>query len=492
MRTLKISAGMVLGSALLASCSYNPVNQRPQVILTSKAKEQSLGEQEAEKVKATMGLVEERTLTEYIDAIGRRLVAQTSDEGFDFHFHVVNMKQPNAFALPGGNIYVSRGILALANSEDEVAGVVGHEIAHVVGRHTGGRITAGAPLKIITGIPAAVTGIISPAVGNLIGGIGGLTEGLLLSPYDRNQERAADRFGLELAAKAGWDPGALAEILHALEREEDLEGNASRGFDFFASHPKTPERVANTSKHAKNLEKAPGESIAPTREQFLAKIEGLVLGDDPAAGIFEEELFIQPDMGIALQFPKGWKTYNGPTQVIGAAPDEDAIAVLEIAGEGDDPSEVARAAAKARGIDPDRLTHDVNINGLTAVRTKKLTGRSGRRDVTIEATWVAHGGNVYQIICATTPDKADSFHEDFLKTAHSFRAATTADRALVKVTKLRTTKARAGETVTRIVERTGSKWDADMAAIANGVQVDTALEAGTLVKLAIEEPYRSK
>ncbi len=217
---------------LATSCAINPVSGRPDLILTSKATEQSLGDQEAAKVKATMGLVEDRKLVEYVNAVGARLVAQTDSEGFDFHFHVVNMKEPNAFALPGGNVYVSRGILALANSEDELAGVIGHEIAHVVGRHTGGRITLGAPLKIVTGIGAATTGIVSPMLGNLIGGIGGLTEGLLLSPYDRQQERDADRYGIELAAAAGWDPAALSSILRDLEREETLAGKSSRRGSF--------------------------------------------------------------------------------------------------------------------------------------------------------------------------------------------------------------------------------------------------------------------
>ncbi len=246
MKSRRIQIGVALCGTLATSCAINPVSGRPDLILTSKATEQSLGDQEAAKVKATMGLVEDRKLVEYVNAVGARLAAQTDSEGFDFHFHVVNMKEPNAFALPGGNVYVSRGILALANSEDELAGVIGHEIAHVVGRHTGGRITLGAPLKIVTGIGAATTGIVSPMLGNLIGGIGGLTEGLLLSPYDRQQERDADRYGIELAAAAGWDPAALSSILRDLEREETLAGKSSRGLGFFDSHPKTPERVSNT------------------------------------------------------------------------------------------------------------------------------------------------------------------------------------------------------------------------------------------------------
>ncbi len=481
---------VALFATVALSCSLNPVNHRPQLVLTSKKTERALGEQQAAKIEATIGVVKDNALADYVETIGERLIAQAPTEGFDFHFHVVNMKEPNAFALPGGHIYVSRGILALANSEDELAGVIGHEIAHVIGRHTGARITLGAPLKIITGIGSAVTGRISSTVGNLIGAVGGITEGLLLSPYDRQQERRADRYGLELAAAAGWNPAALAEILHRLELEEEMTGHTSRGFGFFDSHPRTPERVHNTTVLASELKQADRAPIAATQRAFLDKLDGLTVGDDPAAGVFAEELFIQPDMGFAIQFPKGWKTANGDTQVIAASPDEQALAVLQIAGKGSDPSAVARAVAKHLGIDSDTLTHDVNINGLSAVRSRRIRGTSGRQEVALEATWIAYDGNVYQIISATTPDKADTFHDDALRTAHSFRAATSADLARVKITRVRIREARGGETVAAFVDRTGSAWDTEAVAIANSVEKDAIIHDGTPVKVAIVEAYQ--
>ncbi len=483
---------LVLYAAVALSCSFNPVNRTPQLVLTSKKTERALGEQQAAKIEATIGVVKDKVLADYVESIGTRLIALAPTEGFDFHFHVVNMKEPNAFALPGGHIYISRGILSLANSEDEVAGVIGHEIAHVIGRHTGGRITLGAPLKIVTGIGSAVTGRISSTVGNLIGAVGGITEGLLLSPYDRQQERRADHYGLELAAAAGWDPAALAEILHRLELEEEMMSRTSRGFAFFDSHPRTPERVRNTSAHARELKQADATPIAETQLAFLDKLDGLIVGDDPAAGVFDEELFIQPDMGFAIQFPKGWKTANGDTQVIAASPDEQAVTVLEIAGKGSDPGAVARAVAKHRGINSDTLTRDININGLPAVRSRRIQGSSGRQRVTLEATWIAFDGNVYQIINATTPDKADTFHDDALRTAHSFREATPADLARVKVTRIRIREARGGETVAAFVDRTGSAWAAEAVAIANGVELDAIIDDGTRMKVAVEEAYQPR
>jgi predicted Zn-dependent protease len=183
---------------------------------------------------------------------------------------------------------------------------------------------------------------------------------------------------------------------------------------------------------------------------------------------------------------------NAPTQVGGASPDQDAVAVLEIVAEGDDPTETAEAIARERGLDADKLTHGLTINGLPAVRSRRVTGRNGRHQVTLEATWIAFDHNIYQVVCLTTPDKVEAYHSDFLRIPHSFRAATDDDRARVKVRRLRTRKARAGETVAQLVERTGSTWNADIVAIANGIETDTPPAAGTPIKVAIEEPYRPK
>lgn len=478
----------LLAALSLASCYVNPVTNRPQVILTSRDTEKTLGSEEAKKVEATMGLVDDPRLETYIAAVGERLVREAPDEDWDFSFHVVNMEEPNAFALPGGPIYVSRGLLMLANSEDELAGVVGHEIAHVIGRDTGSRLSLGAPLSIATGIGALATGIVSPVLGSVVGGIGGLTQGLLLSSYDRQQERNADSYALQLTGAAGWNPAALADILHSLERYEGLQGESSRALSFFASHPRTPERVRNTRDEAAKLPRDASLPAASGRSELFAVIDGLVVGDDPSAGVFDGQLFVQPELGIALRFPDGWQTQNSWNQVVGAAPEGEAVAVLTHAGEGDDPGAVARQAVAGSGIDPSQFKK-VEINGLPAVRSGVVSGRSGRSATSLEATWIAHRGSVYQIVCATTPDRWERFRTALVQTPHSFRAASPRDVARVRVQRLRIHRARGGETVAALVERVGSSWDATTAAIANAVEIDTPLAAGTLIKAPIEEAY---
>src|SRR6185369_12916072 len=203
----------VLAGALLlvigGGCAVNPVSGRPEVTLVSEAKEQELGDAEAKNVAATMGLVDDPRLTGYVRAIGDRLAKFSPRTDVAYTFYIVDMPEPNAFALPGGYVYVSRGLLALTNSEDELAGVLGHEIAHVAARHAVRRVTRAAPLAIVTGLGAALTGIVSPTLGDLVGGVGGFAGALVLAPYSRGQENEADRLGQEFSAAAGWDPAGL-------------------------------------------------------------------------------------------------------------------------------------------------------------------------------------------------------------------------------------------------------------------------------------------
>src|SRR5205823_2494370 len=214
-----------------------------------------LGEAGARRVAETMGILEDPALSAYVRAVGERLAQFSPRTDVTYTFQIVDMEEPNAFALPGGYVYVTRGLLVLVNSEDELAGVLGHEIGHVAARHSVQQVSRAAPFAILTGIAAGVTGLASPLLGHVVGGIGGLASGAVLAPFSRDQEREADRVGQQLSAAAGWDPGAMSSFLKTLEREEGLGGNRPRRFAFLATHPSTPERIANTASYARALQR---------------------------------------------------------------------------------------------------------------------------------------------------------------------------------------------------------------------------------------------
>ncbi len=247
---------LILLAAAAGACSINPVSNLPEVTLITVEQEKKIGEEEAKKVEQEMGLLDDAALTGYVDAVGQRLVKESPRHDLPHQFHVVDMVEPNAFALPGGYVYVTRGLLALVNTEDELAGVVGHEIGHVAARHTVQRISRQGPFALITNLVSGVTGFFVPVVGNIVGGVGNFAQSLVFSPYSRSQESEADEVGQEMAAKAGWDPVGLATFLATLGREEALLSDGPRKPSFFDSHPATPDRVKNTTKHAKELKQA--------------------------------------------------------------------------------------------------------------------------------------------------------------------------------------------------------------------------------------------
>jgi len=476
-------AASLLAAACLGGCSINPLTGRPDVVLTSKAKESEIGRREAAKVEASIGLVADAERTAYVEAIGQRLAAQVPDSGFTFSFHVVNMAQPNAFALPGGPIYVSRGLLPLANSEDELANVLGHEVAHVLGRDAASRVTLAAPLSIATGIGAVATSIVSPALGGVVAGIGGATQGLLFAPYSRSQENAADRYGMELAAKCGWQPAAMSSFLHTLENQQKLAGEDERRVSFFASHPSTPDRVKSTAARAGQIALSPGQPIEPDRRGFLRRLSGMIVDQDPQEGIFVDNRLLHTGLGFALEFPAGWKTGNRPQAIAAADPAGNAVSVLQLAGDGDDPLAVARTMAPSYGL-PDNKLRSIEINGLRAVAA---TGRS--REVVAELTWIAHRGAVYLITCAAPPQHEKEFRSAFVQIPHSFHALTASERAAIRVRRLRIVAARAGETVAALCKRSGCAWTPQEVATANALDVDEALPAAAPIKIARDEPY---
>ena len=472
---------------LASACAMNPVSGRPELTLVSEAKERELGEAEARKVAETMGLVDDPALATYVRAVGERL-ARFSPRDIPYSFQVVDMEEPNAFALPGGWVYVSRGLLALTNGEDELAGVLGHEIGHIAARHAVRRVTRAAPLAVLTGLGAAVTGIASPTLGSAVRGVGGLANALVLAPYSRDQEHEADRIGQELTAKAGWDPAGISRALQTLEREQALNAAAPRAMSFFATHPPLPHRVADTEERARELTRGAGAPIAPDRADFLRRLEGLPVGPRAADGVFEGETFLHPALGFHVRFPAGWKTVNQRALVGATAGEGGAAVALQLAGEGNDPMAALRALEKETGADLASGAERLTIGGLPAVR---VTARARTREgpLALDLTWIAYAERVYLITGASPPTGADALRPVFRETVASFGPLTADERARIREARLHLVAARAGEMLAALLERAKGTWSVEMAAVANGLDAAAPLRRGKLVKVPVAEPY---
>jgi predicted Zn-dependent protease len=483
---LLILSGLITGVDV--GCAVNPVSGRPELTLISAKQEQQLGAEEAKQVEEVMGFADDAAFTPFLDQLGQRLAEHSPRKNVTFQFHIVDMAEPNAFALPGGYIYVSRGLLALTNTEGELAGVVGHEIGHVAGKHAVQRISKQAPVAGLFGLVSGITGLVSQTVGDLLGGIGNLAQSAIFSPYSRSQETEADEVGQQIVAEAGWDPVQLSTFLATLEREVALHEKAPRKPSFFDSHPPTPDRVAKTARHATSLTRAKRDSISPTREAYLARLNGIVVGPRAASGIFRETTFLHPDLNIFVKFPDKWPHENTPGKIAAVAPKGDAAIILQVVAKGDDPLEGVRVVEKAQNVDLVATAESITINGLRAAQA--VLPADGKAH--IEVTWIAHSGWIYQFLAITPADRLKD-HQSVLKsTVGSFRPLSSDERAGMTEKRIRLITARGGETIDALATRAHSAWIADEVAVANGLALAAQLREGQMIKVAVEEPYEPR
>jgi predicted Zn-dependent protease len=422
------------------------------------------------------------------------LVARLPTNDLRFRFTIVDSEVPNAFALPGGYVYVSRGLLALTNSEDELAGVVGHEIGHVAARHSAQRQTRGQ----IAGIGAAIATIGAAILGGgeLAQSVGQLAQtgaqGWLAS-YSRDQERQSDAIGQKLAAQAGYDPASIGSFLRALGREMELKLGEKRRATFLDSHPSSEERVTATLARAAQLPRASTPPLAKDRSDFVRRTEGLLVGPDPAQGIFRDTLFLHPDLDFAVRFPKGWQTQNSPQAVLAKPAQGNAlIGLLPVPKtEGGDARSAARKALND-AAQQNLAAEDGGVVRVGSVRGYRIRVLVNQNQL-IERTYFGHGDDVLAFQAMALQPEWATWSEAFERTVQSFRRLSDDDRALIVETRLALVPARAGETLEQVSKRSGDNaWSAAETALFNELRGDERLAAGFLVKIGRERPYVAK
>lgn len=474
---------------VLVACTANPSAKRTRRAM-SESEELEIGKEAAAQVEQYMGFAGSEELNAYVSRIGQRLVKRSSRSHIRHEFHIVDVKEPNAFALPGGYIYVSRGLLAIMNSEDELAAVLGHEIGHVAGRHSAQRQAKSRswiPLQILAGIGGAAASVVSPGLGGAVANAGQLPASLAIASYSRKQEEEADRLGQQYAAAEGWDPAAIADTMDALTREQELAGagDPSR-MSFFDTHPTTPDRANKGRDYAKSLTVAPADRIAVDRNAFLAWLDGLVLGESARGGVFIDRRFVHPGLEFAMTFPNGWIHDNSPSAVLAQPQDQSALLALQVAAQGDDPSVIADQLASEVEL---LGTKGTTINGYPAVTSSARANEQGK-EIYVALVWIAKDGLVYQILGATTAERWDSHRPDFEAAARSFRQPTMAELDEVRENRLRLVRADPGQTVGEIAKKPGNQWSVAETAAANAMEATYELSGDEAIKVSRQEPYR--
>ncbi|MEQ8247123.1 MAG: M48 family metalloprotease [Alphaproteobacteria bacterium] len=412
---------MAVLALVAGGCSTNPATgESVFTLFMQPADEVRVGAQEHPKILERFGGVYDNSdVGGYVAEIGGRLVANSEMPSFPFTFTVLNSPDVNAFALPGGYVYVTRGLLALANSEAELAGVIGHEIGHVVARHTAQRYSQ----AVAAGLGAALLGA---AVGGDAEQLAQLGSELYLASFSRDQEYQADQLGVRYLRNAGYAPGAMAGFLENLARnkalQEKLLDQDLPEADFFATHPNTPDRVARAAALAAG---SPG---ATRQDELFAAISGLVYGDDPAQGLVRGRRFSHPDLGITFEAPPGFRLVN-TEQAVYARQKNAAVVRFDAARR--DESHPDPLVYLTQIWAPDlrlREAERIVVNGLpAATASAQLSGKLDDYRGSLDARFVVvqfPGNKLYRLLFLSQPARAAALREDFQRMTFSLRPLT--------------------------------------------------------------------
>jgi len=458
----------------LATCLDTAVSAEPKKrdILLSESDDARIGREAAKTVPAEMGLYEDPELEAYVDKLGQRLLRGVPRMGFDYQFKIVDQFEPNAFALSGGYIFISRGLLALANSEDELANAMGHEIIHAAHRH------AAMQQALVGAGPLAMPWI---RAANMAG-------------YGRDMERDADKGGQQLAAAAGYDPMGMSSFMRQLAQLERIRIGTVRQARFIDTHPGAGERAAVNAARSHEIRRKDVPDLGDTRASYLRRLEGLPVGPRPEGGVFDDDRFLQPDMDFQLRFPPGWSVSNSNQAVGAMSPKRDAMIYLTADQPEGDPEQAAADFVIKTGqeipVDVAR-SGPVKIGQIDAWRVE-LEGSGRARGMSANVTFIPYRGATYRITGVAPSAAAKAYTGRMLSTTRSFRPLTREERAKISGTRIHLVTAGAGETLEEVARRSGNTWNIATIAAYNGVFTTHRFEGGELVKTARSEPYRSE
>lgn len=420
-----IICALIAAPVLISGCSTNPATGEQSFTAFMDAEDEiRVGAEEHPKMlEAFGGSYDDAALTAYVNAIGQRMVAVSELPDLKFQFIVLNDDTVNAFALPGGYVYLSRGLIALAEDEAELAGVIGHEIGHVTARHSAQRYSS----AMATNIGLTAVSILGSVFGapSGLGNLASFGAQAALQSYSRSQELEADKLGVRYMTQLGYDPSALGDFFAKLDAHTAIQakkaGRPVGSFNIMQTHPRTADRIAQAKELART--KTPPNPIRD-RGPFLSQVDGVLFGKDPKEGFMKEDTFIHPELGFKFDFPPNFKVNNG-TSKVEATDDKGTTIIFDMespkvaTGMSDLGDYISRHWGPKLDIKPENLDR-LTINGLPAATARaSVNTNKGPHELRMLAIRAARD-RLYRFIFLTTPDVTDKMSVPLRKTTYSF------------------------------------------------------------------------
>ena len=499
MRRVFRSTVLALGAAGLLACQSTGgpgTGATPGTSSTRSVAEQRRGDAAHEQVVAQFGgEYRNARVQSYVEDIGRRIAAISEQPNARWTFTVLDSPTVNAFATPGGYVYVTRGLVALAEDEAQLAGVIGHEIGHVTAGHGAerqGRSTMAGLGLLLGAVGLSVLGA-DPSMAQSALQIGQMAAGGIVASYSRQDELEADRLGIRYLAQAGYDPYAQAEFLEnmaaasALQAREQGKGYDPDRVDFLSTHPATAARTREAIEIARSAGEI-GRGGERGRERHLQVVEGMTYGQSPEQGFVQGNTFVHPKLGFAYTAPRGFQLSNTPAAVIATGPSSTRL-ILDGGRDPGGPLEryvaqdwagaIARQARTGRIEALDTLT----IDGLPAARgILPVQVQGSVYDALLVA--IRNDGQIYRFT-GLAPQGSPAIGE-MMQAAESFRQLGAADLRGVEARRIEVVTVRAGDTVESLGRRmAGERYPVDAFRVLNGLQPGEPLRAGQQVKIVM-------
>jgi predicted Zn-dependent protease len=462
------------GLAALGSCVTNPATGQKELILVSEQQEIDMGREAAAAVPRETGIYGDSTAHAYVSHIGLQLASGSERPTLPWTFNIADDPAVNAFALPGGFIFVTRGLLTDLNSEAELASVVGHEIGHVTARHSAQQITRA---------ELATAGLVlGSAVSTTFANMAGAAQiglQLLFLQYSRGDESQADELGFRYALRQNYDVRAMRDVFITLDGVSRAAGGA-RVPEWQSTHPAPENRI-----------KAVDARIAATqtdwstkrlgRDTYLKVIDGMVYGQNPRQGYFEGSTFYHPELKFQLTFPSGWQTNNQAGSVAALSPQQDALVQISFAGAS--PEESARGFFNGQGITSGPVVRE-QIGGLPAV-SGDFQAQTDQGVLAGRAAFVACQGHTYALIGYTGSDRFSSYAPAFRAALGSFKPLTDPKALAVQPNRLKLQQAPRAMSLAAFNQAYPSIVNLKELALVNRLDTNATLAQGQWMKRVV-------
>lgn len=413
---------LVMGFLIVGSCAVNPVTGKRQVMFMSESQEIALGTQSDPAVVAQFGLYNDDELQSFIKEKGQEMASISHRSHLKYEFKVVDSPVLNAFALPGGYVYFTRGILAHFNNEAQFAGVLGHEIGHITARH--GASQQSKQMLYSGGLILGM--VLSPELASM-GELASQSLGLLFLKFGRDDETQSDQLGVEYSTKIGYDAKEMARFFGVLDRVSG--GPEGRVPTFMSTHPDPADRNVKVEQYAKEWQaKTPNKNFEVNRDSYLRLIDGITYGEDPRQGFVENNNFYHPDLKFQFPTPQGWQVQNSPQQVAMAPEGGKAMMIMNLAQ-----GQSLEAAAQATNEQYKFNTisqRSTNVNGLQAIemvsemQQQQQQQQQGQQQPRVQAQTylILYNNLIYRFIGLSYAQDFATYQNSFLNTMRNFRS----------------------------------------------------------------------